>query len=104
MRKNLLRKTFVLIIFAISVVWLLYEGHEKTVSGAYNDYASQTQEVQSQWKTEADILEQNISDGYKVYVDGVRITDTDSINIRSTSYTHTIDDQKKIVYFEKKEK
>lgn len=37
------------------------------------------------------------------YVDGTKVEDTDSVNIKSNKYTHIIDDDKKIIYFETKQ-
>ena len=47
-------------------------------------------------------LQKCIDDGYTIYRDGNLVTDKESVNVKSTTYAVTIDDETKTIYFEKK--
>lgn len=91
--------TFILVGIFCAVVWHFFcLSFAKNTHNMANNVVTLFEEVQEE--REAKITEA-LDAGYEVYVDGVQITDMDAINTKTRTYAVTIDDEKKIIYFEK---
>lgn len=47
-------------------------------------------------------MHDDIKAGYDIYLDGTKLDNKNAINVDSNNYNFSIDDEKRIIYFEKK--
>lgn len=91
---------FTIFIIAVALAFC-YANHQINETHAWAQ--NKINEIDAEQKAKQKVLKADIDAGYTVYVDGTKVEDTDSVNIKSNKYTHSIDDDKKIIYFETKQ-
>lgn len=91
--------TVIVVVVTGSLLYGVLHFQAKSLQKTIHESLTEMQELADEQEA---YLQKCIDDGYTIYRDGNLVTDKESVNVKSTTYAVTIDDETKTIYFEKK--